>query len=68
MSGKELAFLATVMVLWFALNRWILPYFGVNTCMSGCCPLNPPATASDQPACQSAQQPLPVSQPTKTEQ
>lgn len=25
------------LVLWIALNRWILPWFGVQTCMSGAC-------------------------------
>ena len=26
-----------VFVLWIALNRWILPWFGIRTCMSGSC-------------------------------
>ncbi len=37
-------FLGTVL-LWIALNRWILPWFGVCTCMSGGC------TAESFPSC-----------------
>jgi hypothetical protein len=25
------------MMLWIVLNRWVLPWFGVPTCMSGGC-------------------------------
>ena len=25
------------LVLWIVLNRWVLPWFGVRTCMSGGC-------------------------------
>ena len=40
---KEFSLLLGVLVLWIALNRWVLPWFGIHTCMSGgcatsCCP------------------------------
>jgi len=40
---KEFALLLGVLVLWIGLNRWVLPWFGIRTCMSGgcatsCCP------------------------------
>jgi hypothetical protein len=34
---KDFAILFGVAVLWIALNRWVLPWFGVQTCMSGGC-------------------------------
>jgi hypothetical protein len=34
---KEWLILLGVVVLWIALNRWILPWFGIPTCMSGGC-------------------------------
>jgi hypothetical protein len=34
---KDFAILLGVLVLWIALNRWVLPWFGVPTCMSGEC-------------------------------
>jgi len=33
------------LVFWIVLNRWLLPYFGIQTCMSGACSL-PPQTQS----------------------
>jgi hypothetical protein len=33
------------LVLWIVLNRWVLPRFGIPTCMSGGC------TASSCPSC-----------------
>ncbi len=42
MTGKELAFFAAFFVAWIVLNRWLLPWFGVRTCMSGGCALPPP--------------------------
>jgi hypothetical protein len=26
-----------IFVLWFGLVRWVLPWFGISTCMSGNC-------------------------------
>jgi len=37
MDWKSVALLIGFLVFWFALNRWILPRFGVPTCMSGAC-------------------------------
>jgi hypothetical protein len=34
---KDFAILLGVAVLWIVLNRWVLPWFGVQTCMSGGC-------------------------------
>lgn len=37
MTYSELGLFLGVLVFWFALNRWILPSFGIQTCMSGGC-------------------------------
>jgi hypothetical protein len=34
---KEFSIFLGVIVLWIVLNRWVLPWFGVQTCMSGGC-------------------------------
>lgn len=34
---KEIAIFAAFLFAWIALNRWILPAFGIPTCMSGGC-------------------------------
>ncbi len=34
---KEFLIFLGVMMLWIVLNRWVLPWFGVPTCMSGGC-------------------------------
>ena len=34
---KELLLPIGILVLWIALNRWVLPWFGIRTCMSGGC-------------------------------
>ena len=34
---KDYLFIAALFFGWIALNRWILPWFGVQTCMSGAC-------------------------------
>lgn len=37
MDSQGLGLLLLILVLWFVLNRWVLPWFGVPTCMScGC--------------------------------
>lgn len=33
----EIFFALGFVGLWIALQAWILPYFGVSTCMSGSC-------------------------------
>jgi hypothetical protein len=42
---KELLLLLGAFVLWIALNRLVLPWFGIQTCMSGGC------AASGCPSC-----------------
>jgi hypothetical protein len=37
MGLKDLGIFAAVLAAWFVLNRWVLPWFGVPTCMSGGC-------------------------------
>jgi hypothetical protein len=35
---KDILFLLGVIVVWFGLSRWVLPWFGIPTCcMSGNC-------------------------------
>jgi hypothetical protein len=36
---KDFLLLTGLLIFWVTLNRWILPWFGIPTCMSGgCCP------------------------------
>lgn len=37
MSVKEFGFVLLFLAAWIVLNRWVLPWFGVPTCMSGGC-------------------------------
>jgi hypothetical protein len=41
MSLKELGLLLGVLALWIVLSRWVLPWFGIRTCMSGACGADP---------------------------
>ena len=34
---KDILVFVVIIVAWIALNLWILPWFGVHTCMSGAC-------------------------------
>lgn len=34
---KELLLPFGIMVAWFVFSAWVLPMFGVNTCLSGSC-------------------------------
>jgi hypothetical protein len=34
---KDVLFIVAIFAIWIGLNRWVLPWFGVPTCMSGCC-------------------------------
>ncbi len=43
MDGKSLSMLFMLVVAWFVLNRWVLPFFGVNTCMSCSTSCQPPS-------------------------
>jgi hypothetical protein len=44
------SFTTVVLVLsaWFILNRWILPWFGVPTCMCSSCSVAPRTTVTNQ--------------------
>ena len=51
MSIKEITFVLLFLAAWIVLNRWVLPWFGVPTCMSGgcsggSCTLEPPPAES----------------------
>lgn len=58
MGLKDLGIFAAVLVAWIVLNRWVLPWLGVPTCMSGncgtgstCCPTDvPPAVQQSEKA------------------
>jgi hypothetical protein len=44
MTFKEIGLLLLFVAAWVGLNRWVLPWFGIPTCMSGRCGLDrPPA-------------------------
>ncbi len=34
---KDFLVFGGFLVFWIVLNRWLLPYFGIQTCMSGAC-------------------------------
>ena len=46
--SKETLFILLFLVAWIVLNRWVLPHFGVSTCMSGACGLPPRVPAQEQ--------------------
>jgi hypothetical protein len=48
MDISALATVFFVLVTWIVLGRWVLPWFGVPTCMGGSCSLGPPPTV-EQP-------------------
>jgi hypothetical protein len=37
---KDFSLLLGIAVLWIVLGRWVLPWFGIHTCMSGGCAVN----------------------------
>ncbi len=37
MGSRETLFALAFLAAWVVLNRWVLPRFGVPTCMSGGC-------------------------------
>ncbi len=37
MGSRETLFALAFLAAWVVLNRWVLPWFGVPTCMSGGC-------------------------------
>lgn len=44
----DILILLTVLAAWFLLNLWVLPKFGMQTCLSGFCKLNPHSESSTQ--------------------
>ncbi len=34
---KDILIFVGILAGWIALNMWVLPYFGIRTCMSGGC-------------------------------
>lgn len=47
---KDLILVLGLLAGWIVLTRWVLPWLGVPTCMSGCCPVPSCATGVDSPA------------------
>ncbi len=47
---SDLLIFASFFIFWILLNRWILPWFGISTCMSGGCAVNPRPTVRQQDA------------------
>jgi hypothetical protein len=37
---RDISFFFSALVLWFVLSRWVLPWLGIPTCMSGNCRLD----------------------------
>jgi len=66
MTWKEFLIFGGIFIGWFFLVRWVLPYFGVPTCMSGSCSV-PRPTDQSCPFCSgAAEEPKndPISPPT----
>ena len=50
MSFKEIGLVLLFLAAWIVLNRWVLPWFGISTCMSGSCGVDRrPAVGHDVP-------------------
>ncbi len=43
----DILFFASLFAGWIVLNMWVLPWFGIPTCMSGACRV--PHAAQDAP-------------------
>lgn len=43
MDLQGIGVLLLILVVWIVLNRWVLPRFGINTCMSCGCRADPTA-------------------------
>ena len=48
MTWKDGLLLVAISVAWLVLNRWVLPSFGVATCMSGACTVDPRQTTNTE--------------------
>lgn len=47
---KDLLLMLGILVIWIGLNRWVLPWFGIPTCMSGGCGSACSASQSPRPS------------------
>jgi hypothetical protein len=45
---KEIGVVVGILVVWLVLNRWVLPWLGIATCMSGRCAVDPRPTVSQE--------------------
>jgi hypothetical protein len=57
---KGFALFIAFMAAWFVLNRWVLPWCGISTCMSGGC------SADRCPTCESGPWNTPANQPPES--
>lgn len=46
---KTIALYLGIIALWITLNRWVLPWFGVHTCMSGGCAVDHYSSSEPDP-------------------
>lgn len=60
---KEFSIMLGVLLVWIALNRWVLPWFGVQTCMSGACQTGYSSSPAPPSCC-----PSPVAEPGSQDQ
>lgn len=50
----DVLYLPALMFGWFALFRWVLPWFGVATCLSGSCGIIEPDESGRWSECEAA--------------
>jgi|WetSurMetagenome_2_1015567.scaffolds.fasta_scaffold590495_1 hypothetical protein len=48
---RDVLFMLGVLVIWFGLSRWVLPWFGIPTCMSGGCRTTCSTSWDDDTSC-----------------
>lgn len=56
----DIMFFASLFAGWIVLNKWVLPWFGIPTCMSGACRI--PHVEQDAPL-NSTNQPIHITSP-----
>lgn len=56
MGLREFGLFLGVIVAWFVLSRWVLPWFGINTCMSGSCGVDPRPAVTEEVSAPADQQ------------
>jgi hypothetical protein len=50
MAIKDVGMVLGILAIWFVLARWVFPFFGIPTCMSGACSVdNRPAATDEMP-------------------